>query len=85
MILTPHIAAFTVQGQRRVVASVCSDVAAVLRGESPRYVVNPLRGGLVLPRGALVAKFGLFEAVVARCSALINIEAEQLRRRCLDV
>ena len=40
VILTPHIAAFTVEGQRRVVASVCRDVAAVLRGESPKYFVN---------------------------------------------
>jgi D-3-phosphoglycerate dehydrogenase len=40
VILTPHIAAFTVEGQRRVVASVCRDVASVLRGEAPRYFVN---------------------------------------------
>jgi phosphoglycerate dehydrogenase-like enzyme len=40
VILTPHIAAFTIEGQRRVVASVCSDVAAVLNGEPPRYFVN---------------------------------------------
>jgi D-3-phosphoglycerate dehydrogenase / 2-oxoglutarate reductase len=40
VILTPHIAAFTVEGQRRVVESVCHDVAAVLRGEKPRYFVN---------------------------------------------
>src|SRR5262249_25209681 len=40
VILTPHIAAFTVEGQRRVVASVCSDVASVLRGQLPRYFVN---------------------------------------------
>jgi len=38
--LTPHIAAFTVEGQRKVVASVCSDVASVLRGQAPRYFVN---------------------------------------------
>ena len=40
VILTPHVAAFTAEGQRRVVASVCRDVASVLRGESPRYFVN---------------------------------------------
>jgi D-3-phosphoglycerate dehydrogenase len=40
VIMTPHIAAFTVEGQRRVVASVCNDVAAVLRGQTPRYFVN---------------------------------------------
>jgi D-3-phosphoglycerate dehydrogenase len=40
VILTPHIAAFTVEGQRRVGQSVCHDVAAVLRGERPRYFVN---------------------------------------------
>jgi D-3-phosphoglycerate dehydrogenase len=32
VILTPHIAAFTEEAQHRVVASVCRDVAAVLRG-----------------------------------------------------
>ena len=40
VILTPHIAAFTVEGQRRVVSSICRDVAAVLRGEGARYYVN---------------------------------------------
>ena len=40
VILTPHVAAFTVEGQKRVVASVCRDVAAVLRGETPKYFVN---------------------------------------------
>lgn len=33
VILTPHVAAFTEEAQHRVVASVCRDVAAVLRGE----------------------------------------------------
>ncbi|HUT91831.1 MAG TPA: hydroxyacid dehydrogenase [Thermoguttaceae bacterium] len=33
VILTPHIAAFTEEAQHRVVASVCRDVAAVLRGD----------------------------------------------------
>lgn len=37
VILTPHVAAFTVEGQRRVLASVCADVAAVLRGKPPKY------------------------------------------------
>ncbi len=32
VILTPHVAAFTEEAQHRVVASVCRDVAAVLRG-----------------------------------------------------
>ncbi len=40
VILTPHIAAFTVEGQRRVVSSICRDVAAVLRGEGAKYYVN---------------------------------------------
>jgi D-3-phosphoglycerate dehydrogenase len=40
VILTPHIAAFTVEGQKRVVDSICRDVAAVLRGLPPRYFVN---------------------------------------------
>jgi D-3-phosphoglycerate dehydrogenase len=40
VILTPHVAAFTVEGQRRVVTSICRDVAAVLRGEPARYFVN---------------------------------------------
>lgn len=33
VILTPHIAAFTSEAQERVVAVVCQDVAAVLRGQ----------------------------------------------------
>lgn len=40
VILTPHIAAFTHEGQARVVAAVCGDVASVLLGESPRNFVN---------------------------------------------
>jgi len=47
VILTPHIAAFTVEGQMRVVTSVCRDVAAVLRGEPAKNFVNfprPTRG-----------------------------------------
>ena len=33
VILTPHIAAFTGEAQERVVAAVCQDAAAVLRGQ----------------------------------------------------
>jgi D-3-phosphoglycerate dehydrogenase len=40
VILTPHIAAFTEEAQHRVVASVCRDVAAVLRGEPAEGYVN---------------------------------------------
>ncbi|HEX8521231.1 MAG TPA: hydroxyacid dehydrogenase [Tepidisphaeraceae bacterium] len=40
VILTPHIAAFTREGQKRVVSSICQDVAAVLRGEDAKYFVN---------------------------------------------
>lgn len=40
VILTPHIAAFTREGQARVTAAVCRDVAAVLRGEDARNFVN---------------------------------------------
>jgi len=34
VVLTPHIGAFTTEAQQRVVASVCSDISAVLRGEA---------------------------------------------------
>jgi D-3-phosphoglycerate dehydrogenase len=40
VILTPHIAAFTVEGQARVVTSICRDVAAVLRGEPAKNYAN---------------------------------------------
>jgi D-3-phosphoglycerate dehydrogenase len=40
VIVTPHIAAFTAEGQGRVVTSICRDVAAVLRGEPARNYVN---------------------------------------------
>jgi D-3-phosphoglycerate dehydrogenase len=40
VILTPHIAAFTREGQARVNAAVCADVARVLRGERPNNFVN---------------------------------------------
>lgn len=47
VILAPHIAAFTREGQARVTAAVCADVARVLRKEKPVYFVNqpaPTRG-----------------------------------------
>lgn len=40
VILMPHVAAFTIEGQGRVVASICRDVAAVMRGEPARNYVN---------------------------------------------
>lgn len=40
VILTPHIAAFTREAQARVVASLCRDVAAVLRGGDAGSFVN---------------------------------------------
>lgn len=40
VILTPHIAALTTEAQARVVASLCRDVAAVLRGETPAHAAT---------------------------------------------
>ena len=40
IVLTPHIGAFTEEGQERVVTSVCLDVAAVLNGKEPRNYFN---------------------------------------------
>ncbi len=40
VVLTPHLGAFTQEGQRRVVASVCRDVAAVLGGAAATNYVN---------------------------------------------
>jgi len=40
VILTPHIGAFTHEGQHRVVASVCRDVTKVLAGEGAVNFVN---------------------------------------------
>lgn len=40
VILLPHIAAFTHEGQARVVSAVCRDVAAVLSGAPARNYVN---------------------------------------------
>jgi len=39
-ILTPHIAAFTSEAQERVVAAVCRDAAAVLRGQEAEGFFN---------------------------------------------
>ncbi len=40
VVLTPHLGAFTHEGQRRVVAAVCRDVAAVLSGAAATNYVN---------------------------------------------
>jgi D-3-phosphoglycerate dehydrogenase len=40
VLVTPHVAAFTVEGQDRVVTAVCKDVAAVLGGAPARNFVN---------------------------------------------
>ena len=40
VVLVPHIAAFTREGQSRVVSSICRDVAGVLRGEPAKNFVN---------------------------------------------
>jgi D-3-phosphoglycerate dehydrogenase len=40
VILAPHIAAFTVEGQKRVVDSVCRDVSAVLNGSPAANPAN---------------------------------------------
>lgn len=40
VIFTPHVGAFTHEGQMRVVAAVCRDLASVLSGASPQYYVN---------------------------------------------
>ena len=40
VILTPHIAAFTQEGQDRVATSVCADVAAVLSGKPAKNYAN---------------------------------------------
>ena len=40
VILTPHVGAFTHEGQHRVVASVCRDVEAVLAGKEAKNYVN---------------------------------------------
>jgi len=40
VILTPHIAAFTNEGQNRVVESVCKDIRAVIEGKSAKNFFN---------------------------------------------
>ena len=40
VILSPHIGAFTHEGQHRVVAAVCRDVRAVLAGGTAAHYVN---------------------------------------------
>jgi D-3-phosphoglycerate dehydrogenase len=40
VILAPHVGAFTIEGQERVVTSVCRDVAAVLLGKPARNFFN---------------------------------------------
>jgi D-3-phosphoglycerate dehydrogenase len=46
IILAPHVGAFTVEGQERVVTSVCRDIASVLRGQPARNFFNfPRPGG----------------------------------------
>lgn len=40
VILTPHIAAFTIEAQCRVVRAVCEDVARVLDGKRPHNAVH---------------------------------------------
>jgi len=40
VILTPHIAAFTNEGQNRVVASICKDISAVIEGKPAKNFFN---------------------------------------------
>jgi D-3-phosphoglycerate dehydrogenase len=40
VLVTPHVAAFTDEGQTRVVTAVCKDVASVLRGDGAKNFVN---------------------------------------------
>ena len=50
VILTPHIAAFTHEGQERVTRAVCEDIARVLEGKSPKnaFPVNGISRSKVL-------------------------------------
>ena len=41
VVLTPHVASFTVEGRRRMGLTVVEDVLQALRGEKPEYLVNP--------------------------------------------
>ncbi len=40
VIMMPHLAAFTTEAQKRVVATVCQDVTAVLKGDAARNFAN---------------------------------------------
>ena len=40
VILTPHVGAFKIEGQKRVASSVCADTAAVLQGEGALDFAN---------------------------------------------
>lgn len=40
VILTPHTGAFTTEAQKRLIRSVCHDIAAVLEGRAARYAAN---------------------------------------------
>jgi D-3-phosphoglycerate dehydrogenase len=42
VILTPHIAGFTIEALNRVIRTVCEDVARVLEGKQPYNAVNSL-------------------------------------------
>jgi D-3-phosphoglycerate dehydrogenase / 2-oxoglutarate reductase len=41
VVLTPHLASFTEEGRQRMGMMVAEDVLRVLRGEMPKYPVNP--------------------------------------------
>jgi D-3-phosphoglycerate dehydrogenase len=41
VVLTPHVGSFTQEGRRRMGLTVVEDVLRALRGERPRYLVNP--------------------------------------------
>ena len=41
VVLTPHVASFTVEGRRRMGLTVVEDVLRALRGERPEYLVDP--------------------------------------------
>jgi len=41
VVMTPHLASDTTECRRRVAIAVAEDVVRVLRGEAPKYAVNP--------------------------------------------
>ena len=41
VVLTPHVASFTIEGRRRMGLTVVEDVLRALRGERPEYLVDP--------------------------------------------